>query len=106
MSFTPPPDYTKVWIAAAVGGSIALISLIAVQDRTPHVGDNIHHLPHGGSYQDGNKRVLYQGPSHRGANKPSWAPAAAVLLLSVAILVSEFSKRRRRVHRCVTCTAH
>lgn len=98
MSFTPPTDNSKVILAGIAGVSLAVITFLATADRTPHVGDNIHHLPHGGTYQDGNKQILFLGPRPAGTESIShklWA-AAGILLLSVAVLLSELCGRRRR----------
>lgn len=96
MSFKPPPDYTKVALAAVVGGALGLGLLIVTQDRTPHVGDNIHHLPHGGAYRDGNKAILYAGPGRQNAATQTFYPAISVLVLSALIALSHYCHSRNR----------
>lgn len=90
MSFTPPPDFSKVYLAAVAGICATLAIHAATRDTKPHVGDNIHHLPHGGHYQDGNKRIIYAGLhySNRLQTGDHWA-AVLVAILIFAILVSE-----------------
>nr|WLS55768.1 triple gene block protein 2 [Blackberry calico virus] len=99
MSFAPPPDFTRVYLAAAVGIAFAVVAHTLTRDQTPHVGDNIHHLPHGGLYQDGNKRILYAGSHFTSHSSQSthW-PALFVALLCTAILISERCLRRRNTH--------
>ncbi|WVN62091.1 TGB2 [Rehmannia allexivirus] len=102
MSFAPPPDQSKVYIAAIIGASIGLAIHLLRTNRLPHVGDHSHFLPHGGSYIDGNKAVSYCGP---GVPKPTahehW-PIIAIILLTVAVACSDFVYRRRRP----TCHHH
>lgn len=99
MSFQPPPDYTRVILAATVGVGLAVLAHIVTTDRTTHVGDNIHHLPHGGLYQDGNKKVLYGGPSRTNHSGSHW-PAVAVVLLTLGIILSNRFGRRLHIHTC------
>lgn len=99
MSFAPPPDYTKVLVAATIGVCCALTALIITADHSPHVGDNIHHLPHGGAYQDGNKRILY-GPPRPSRLPGQWGPALLVLALSCCIVASERCRRASHACRC------
>ncbi|QVE55511.1 triple gene block 2 [Pomes virus Greece] len=61
MSLTPPPDYTNAIICGCVGICSALIIVSLKGDYSATVGDNIHKLPHGGSYKDGTKSVVYAG---------------------------------------------
>jgi hypothetical protein len=100
MSFTPPPDYTKVLFAATVGAALAITTLFATRNTSPHVGDNIHHLPHGGLYQDGNKKIAYAGPGYNPHSRQLLLPAIAVVLLSLGIVISERFKRPLRPCRC------
>nr|QJD13459.1 triple gene block protein 2 [Alfalfa virus S] len=100
MSFAPPPDYTKVFLAATIGAALALTTLFATRNTAPHVGDNIHHLPHGGLYQDGNKRIAYAGPGTGAHSRQHFLPAIAVVLLTLGIIISERFKRPTRSCRC------
>nr|QGN03515.1 triple gene block protein 2 [Cole latent virus] len=93
MPLTPPPDYTKTLLAAAIGGSIAAIVWLLTKNTLPFAGDREHGLPHGGSYQDGTKRVVYNRPfklnsvEGRGSSFLG-QPWALVLLLSLLIWIS------------------
>ncbi|QYF50228.1 MAG: putative triple gene block protein 2 [Beijing sediment alphaflexivirus] len=62
MPLTPPPDYTKPLLAAIIGIALAGTLQIATRNTLPYVGDNIHALPHGGTYCDGTKSVSYHAP--------------------------------------------
>nr|UCJ00445.1 triple gene block 2 [Cherry necrotic rusty mottle virus] len=61
MSLRPPADYSKPILFAVVGVSLAVICATFKANYLPTVGDNIHSLPHGGSYQDGTKAIYYNG---------------------------------------------
>lgn len=90
-------------LAATIGASAGLLLLVLTRDQTPHVGDNIHHLPHGGTYRDGNKAICYQGPRRRSSNGSSgefWA-LLAIFVLTMAIMLSQ---RLGRTTRCIVCT--
>nr|QED43727.1 TGB2 [Garlic latent virus] len=63
MPLSPPPDHTKTFFAGAIGICIALCLYTLTRSTLPHVGDNIHSLPHGGCYQDGTKRIVYNSPA-------------------------------------------
>nr|AFV36810.1 TGB2 protein [Garlic latent virus] len=65
MPLSPPPDHTKTFFACAVGVCIALCLYTLTRSTLPHVGDNIHSLPHGGCYQDGTKRIIYNSPARK-----------------------------------------
>nr|QYF50169.1 MAG: putative membrane protein [Yunnan alphaflexivirus] len=103
MSFAPPPDQTKPIIAVVAGATAALVAFFATQDHTPHVGDNIHHLPHGGCYQDGNKRISYGGPRPPTGSfgfSHAWA-FITIILVVAAIIVLE--RRQRRACHVAAC---
>nr|UVA86901.1 triple gene block protein 2 [Cole mild mosaic virus] len=93
MPLTPPPDYTKVVFAAAVGISLALTVWLLTKNTLPLAGDREHLFPHGGAYQDGVKRITYNRPQKlnsvevRSANLLS-QPWALVLLLSLLIWIT------------------
>ncbi|QCY52826.1 triple gene block protein 2 [Euonymus yellow mottle associated virus] len=62
MPLTPPPDHSTSLKHLAIGVAIAITIYTASRSNLPHVGDNIHSLPHGGSYRDGTKQILYCSP--------------------------------------------
>lgn len=103
MSFAPPPDQTKPILAVTAGATVALVVYFLTQDHIPHVGDNTHNLPHGGSYRDGNKCVSYAGPQ-RSPNKAStshlWAFSLICLVSLAIVLVERFHRSRLAVHSC------
>nr|BBB06666.1 triple gene block protein 2 [Lily virus X] len=103
MPLTPPPDYTKPFIAVVVGGTLAAFVLLLTRNTLPHTGDNLHSLPYGGTYCDGTKRIRYGGP-HR-SHVPELPAKSWALITVVAILIAlHFScLRTHRVHRCVLC---
>nr|UKY18869.1 ORF2 [Butterbur mosaic virus] len=106
MPLLPPPDNTKSFLALAVGVSCAVILFVATRSTLPHVGDNIHHLPHGGRYRDGTKSIDYCSP---GKSAPSssfrgeWYALILVLGISIYLLIDYRSKVCSRCgvnHRC------
>lgn len=99
MSFAPPPDHSKSFLAVAIGGAIGLIALIVTRDQTPHVGDNIHHLPHGGHYRDGNKCISYFPKQSSTALKAPYGfwPVAVILTILCALHILNYFDGRRRV---------
>nr|WDD44732.1 triple gene block protein 2 [Shallot latent virus] len=93
MPLSPPPDHTKTLLAGVVGVCIALCLYTLTRSTLPHVGDNIHSLPHGGCYQDGTKKIIYNRPAR---NFPSsnlhlglTSPFSLVFLLLGLIFLSE-----------------
>lgn len=99
MSFKPPTDFTKPLLALVIGTTVGLTAFALTGHRLPHVGDNIHSLPHGGQYRDGNKHIFYGAPSRKPDhchNDKFWAISAVAILL-VLILISERFGRRRGV---------
>ncbi|QEM20970.1 ORF3 [Senna severe yellow mosaic virus] len=98
MSFAPPPDYTKPLVAAVAGITIALSIFAVSQDHTPHVGDNIHSLPHGGYYQDGNKKIAYAGPNLRPNNSNTHHFWALITIFLVSALIVLSSRLQRNSH--------
>nr|QED43235.1 TGB2 [Garlic common latent virus] len=103
MPLLPPPDNTKAVLAVAIGCSIGLALFVLTRSTLPHVGDNLHSLPHGGSYRDGTKSINYCGPkktypsSNLFANSTSLVPIVVLALTGVIILLS------RHNSRCVAC---
>nr|QED43859.1 TGB2 [Garlic latent virus] len=93
MPLSPPPDHTKTFFACAVGICAAICLYTLTRSTLPHVGDNIHSLPHGGCYQDGTKRIYYNSPARKfpSSNLLSGlsAPLCLVVLLIGLICLSE-----------------
>ncbi|UIK24038.1 triple gene block protein 3 [Musa ornata-associated banmivirus] len=101
MALTKPSDYTKVYLvgAAAVGTAFLIHSLR--RNELPHVGDNLHHLPHGGTYRDGTKSINYCGKSNQTLNLPSYWPLVLIFTLIFAIHVtSRKFQSSVNVHHC------
>nr|AAX86013.1 triple gene block 2 protein [Alternanthera mosaic virus]AAX86022.1 triple gene block 2 protein [Alternanthera mosaic virus]ACS28230.1 TGB2 [Alternanthera mosaic virus]ACS28235.1 TGB2 [Alternanthera mosaic virus] len=104
-SLTPPADYSKPVLAAAVGVSLALVINSFLVYRLPSPGDNIHQLPFGGSYRDGTKSIHYNSP--RAQSQISGAsPFLIILILSALIyaLSCRGGHHRARLHRCPCCS--
>nr|QED44261.1 TGB2 [Garlic virus A]QED44272.1 TGB2 [Garlic virus A] len=100
MSFAPPPDYSKVYITLAGGAALGILVYAFRTNHLPHVGDNTHHLPHGGRYCDGNKQIHYFKPNSDHQSGGSYIPTLLVFALTLAILL--VSRPRRRL--CVRCS--
>nr|QYF50198.1 MAG: triple gene block protein 2 [Xinjiang betaflexivirus 2] len=107
MPLSPPIDYSRVFIVVAVGLSIGLALYTLTRSTLPHVGDNIHSLPHGGRYRDGTKSIDYCSPQR---NFPSSnlfrggsliGPSLIIAVVVCAILVSE--RFGHRTPACVNC---
>lgn len=103
MPLTPPPDYTKVFLAIAVGFSCALVISLFTRSTLPHVGDQIHSLPHGGWYRDGTKQIFYGRPNKlNSVEKQGFLvgyPWAFVIILVALIILSSI----RGTGRCMVC---
>ncbi|UXP34783.1 TGB2 [Garlic virus J] len=100
MSFTPPPDYTRIYTTLAAGAALGAIIYTLRSNHLPTVGDNTHSLPHGGRYCDGNKQILYNGPNTGSAHSTTFWPFATICALT--FIIHCLSCRRSRV--CVRCT--
>nr|SNQ27848.1 triple gene block protein 2 [Elm carlavirus] len=112
MPLSPPADKTSVYFASAIGLGIALSLFTLTRSTLPHVGDNIHSLPHGGRYRDGTKSVDYCGPAKRYPSSnllTSGSSSTAVLFIIVLVgliwLSDKFGKRGvcnncNRSHQC------
>nr|AFV36818.1 TGB2 protein [Garlic latent virus] len=108
MPLSPPPDHTKTFFAGAIGVCIALGLYTLTRSTLPHVGDNIHSLPHGGCYQDGTKRIIYNSPAR---NFPSsslllnlLSPLFLIALIFGLICLSE--KIKPSTSTRVTCNCN
>lgn len=93
MPLSPPPNYTSSVLAGVIGISIALVFFTLTRSTLPHAGDNLHSLPHGGCYQDGTKRIIYNGPRRSFPSSNLFgsftSPFCAVLALTALILLCE-----------------
>nr|AJD23373.1 triple gene block protein 2 [Yam virus X]AJD23378.1 triple gene block protein 2 [Yam virus X]AJD23383.1 triple gene block protein 2 [Yam virus X]AJD23388.1 triple gene block protein 2 [Yam virus X] len=104
MPLTPPPDYKQVYLVFVVGLSVALGCYILTRSTLPHVGDNLHSLPHGGTYADGTKRIIYHRPSGPlQSHGNNFIPLGLVLLLIFLIYVSGTNRHRRVNCTCYVC---
>nr|QED43571.1 TGB2 [Garlic latent virus] len=103
MPLLPPPDNTKAILAVAIGCGIGLALFVLTRSTLPHVGDNLHSLPHGGSYRDGTKAINYCGPrknypsSNLLSNSTAFVPLVVIVLTGIIIFIS------RRGNCCVAC---
>nr|QBC88141.1 triple gene block protein 2 [synthetic construct]BBD19975.1 unnamed protein product [Potato virus S] len=92
MPLTPPPNYTGLYIAAALGASLAAVVALFTRSTLPIVGDSQHNLPHGGRYRDGTKAIDYFKPAKLNSVEPGnhWyaQPWLLVLLLVALICLS------------------
>ncbi|QNJ34489.1 triple gene block protein 2 [Aconite virus A] len=105
MPLSPPIDYSRVFIAIVIGTTIGLALFALTRSTLPHVGDNLHSLPHGGRYRDGTKSIDYCGPrktfpssslfGYSGSN----LPALAVFLL-VAVIIAISSRQQTTTRAC------
>nr|AIL23157.1 TGB2 [Asparagus virus 3] len=104
---TSPTNYESVFKILAIGALSCLTIYSLRSSQLPHTGDNIHHLPHGGNYADGTKRIQYFQP---GGNTPDYAKFRAgcvVLFLTALILIqSKWATRHLRtsVRVCSHCS--
>nr|ADI70510.1 11 kDa protein [White ash mosaic virus] len=96
MSFSAPTNFSKPLLAIAIGVGAGLLIHTLRRSELPHAGDNIHHLPHGGLYKDGNKCMHINGPHKPSLKAGSTGPIYAVLILTLLIILSERFTRTRR----------
>lgn len=111
MNLRPPPDHSKSVLAISVGLGIGIIIFLLTRSTLPHVGDNIHSLPHGGCYMDGTKRISYNSPAKKfpGSNlfQSSSSPLALIILVSACIIINEFlSSGISRRNHCSGCSTN
>lgn len=105
MSLTPPADYSKPFLAVAVGFGTAVVIFTLTRSTLPHVGDSQYSLPHGGTYCDAAKKVIYNSP-RRGTfdwlyTSGSYSFAIPLILcLTVAIVLLSLTERRAVCPRC------
>nr|AYQ96145.1 triple gene block 2 protein [Grapevine virus T]QCG75796.1 TGB2 [Grapevine virus T]QCG75801.1 TGB2 [Grapevine virus T] len=91
MSFQQPANWAKSLRPLLIGAGIAIVVHFLRTSNLPHTGDNLHHLPHGGSYQDGTKRIIYCGPKTEypgtGLLKFGDSQLAIALVLGISLLI-------------------
>ncbi|ASJ78787.1 triple gene block protein 2 [Vanilla virus X] len=95
MPLIHPPDHTNAIRIAAVFLGVTLTIYALRVNTLPHVGDNIHALPHGGRYQDGTKTIFYNSPFR--SQVPSTLPAILALILPAIIYALSRHHRTRVV---------
>ena len=99
---TPPPDHSKAVLSVAIGVGVALVIYVVTRSTLPHVGDNLHHLPHGGAYRDGTKSICYNRPN---SVQPITALPFALVPIALILLIhaSQYFSHRRRVICRIDC---
>ncbi|UEP18562.1 MAG: triple gene block protein 2 [Physalis virus X] len=99
-----PSDYSKAILAGVVGLGVIGFSYTVTRSTIPHVGDNLHHLPHGGSYRDGTKAICYSGPKVDTATQPSGRFVVFLICVLLVGLIYGLSNSRNstHLHRCST----
>jgi len=105
MPLTPPPNYSQVFVAAAVGVSIALFTGLITRNTLPAVGDLQHNLPHGGRYRDGTKSVDYFQPRKLNSVEAGkyWVNQPWLLVITLIALIVALSKRPNVCSTCGRC---
>lgn len=100
MALSRPPDYTRVFLVGVFAIGTAFIIHFIRRSELPHVGDNLHHLPYGGTYCDGTKKIYYAG----GRNSKSAITFNPLLLIFALIALIYVSSKRDSlsigVHSC------
>lgn len=107
MALSRPPDYTKVLLVGALAVGTAAVIHFLRKNELPHVGDNLHHLPYGGSYCDGTKSISYRG-LHNSRKSITFNPLLLIFLLSALIYaLSRHDSLSVGVHSCgAGCRVH
>nr|QQG34622.1 TGB2 [Yucca alphaflexivirus 1] len=103
MPLVEPKSHHDTFAALAVGLAIVGFAWVITRSTLPHVGDNIHSLPHGGQYRDGTKQISYCSPrSHPGHSAKPSSHGALFLLLTLPLIIFLFERRHPapRVHHC------
>uniref|UniRef100_A0AAU6MVM3 Movement protein TGB2 n=1 Tax=Saffron betaflexivirus 1 TaxID=3119434 RepID=A0AAU6MVM3_9VIRU len=89
MPLSPPSNPIKDLVPVLIGLTFALALYTISRSTLPHVGDNIHSLPHGGCYRDGTKTVVYNKPN-KGGSSHSFAGKKPIYALVSIIILSAF----------------
>ncbi|QCT25581.1 triple gene block 2 [Yam virus Y] len=112
MPLVAPPDHTRTYQLVAIGASLAALLFILTRSTLPHVGDNLHHLPHGGCYQDGTKRITYRGPNSSfpssnlfKSSNTFWAFLAVWTIVCLLHVFNRTTHRHFEFHSCSSCTS-
>ncbi|QLI58027.1 triple gene block protein 2 [Rubus virus 1] len=107
MSLTAPPDYSKLLLPVSIGIAIGVVFYTLTRSNLPHVGDNIHSLPHGGRYVDGTKRIDYCSPREKfpssnlfQSGPSNWAAITVIVLIVLIHAVQRFSGRNSVICSC------
>nr|DAC85620.1 TPA_asm: triple gene block protein 2 [Date palm-associated virus A] len=89
MSLRPPPDYNKTIVPISIGAAIGICLYFLTRSTLPHVGDNIHSLPHGGHYRDGSKVITYCSPQRNfpASNLFKYSSNSFYALIAVIVLI-------------------
>nr|QAA12644.1 TGB2 [Jasmine virus C] len=103
MPLTPPPDYTKAIICAVVGISLALALGLLTRSTIPFAGDQLHSLPHGGCYQDGTKKILYNSPKKLNSIEQSLVSREIIFIVVISIVGFLLTANFRERATCSTC---
>nr|QVD99722.1 triple gene block protein 3 [Banmivirus BanMMV] len=103
MALSRPPDYTKVLFVGSLAVGTAIVIHFLRKNELPHVGDNLHHLPYGGSYCDGTKSINYRG--NQSKSQPFvFNPLLLIFTLSALIYaLSKHDSLSVNVHSCGAC---
>nr|WEC26235.1 triple geneblock protein 2 [Nerine potexvirus 1] len=108
MTLTKPADYTHIIPIAIVCTAAVLGLLLLTRNNLPSTGDNIHSLPHGGTYQDGTKHIRYCSPQHgshyKYAATSNSIPIALAIILPAAIYFSSKYSTNNNHHHCSHCS--
>ncbi|QVY47452.1 triple gene block protein 2 [Agapanthus carlavirus B] len=106
MPLSPPPDNSKSYLVLSVCAGVCLSLFLLTRSTLPHTGDNIHSLPHGGTYQDGTKTIRYCSPNKKVPSSNLFGGGGSinifilVILLVASIIYLSVNQTRRT---CVTC---
>nr|WAB21369.1 triple gene block protein 3 [Banmivirus BanMMV] len=100
MALSRPPDYTRVLLVGVFAIGTAFIIHSIRKSELPHVGDNLHYLPYGGSYCDGTKKISYSG-GRNSKSVTTFNPLLLIFTLSAIIYVlSKHDSLSVNVHSC------
>nr|ULO04620.1 triple gene block protein 2 [Jasmine virus C] len=103
MPLTPPPDYTKAVLCAVAGISLALTLGLYTRSTIPFAGDQFHSLPHGGCYQDGTKKILFNSPGKLNSIEQSVVSREAVFCFVVTLVGLILALNLRGRTACSSC---
>ncbi|AIZ76633.1 triple gene block protein 2 [Elderberry carlavirus D] len=107
MPLSAPPNRTNLYLAIAIAVCVVGSLYTLTRSSLPHVGDNIHSLPHGGRYRDGTKQVDYCSPGRRypSSNLLAQRSNIWVLALIIALIAGIWcTTPRTHSHTCSGCS--